>query len=511
MTNMVIRGLIISTLFLSLSNVGCEKQTSKEAAIPQELIAGLKSKDVTVRKNTAVILGAMGSKKALEPLLLTIKDENWQVRREVVKALGKLKDKRATTPLINVLNDDPMWIVQGNAACALGELGNGRVIRILIQALSNKQPFVRENAACSLGKLKSNRAIKPLIKLLCDEDSQVQQVATEALTQIGKPATKSLINALKDKNILVIWHASEVLGNIGDKTAVTYLLPLLKTKEKNLRLNIAAALGKLGNNEGIEVLINCLKDGNEEVKTFAALTLGKIGNKRATESLILLLNETNPNIKAQAVTALGNIKDPRAIEPLICKLNDEESSIQKLSSMSLIEIGEPAVKPLLLKLENGDEALKKVACGCLIKIGTSAISGLMETMNKNLDSDHKGTESIAWYAGIALGTLGKIDEQRILEILLRALKSENWYTRGGAVIGLGNMNAQQAVQPLINVLKNDSNETVRFATIESLAKIDGQGKNTIEALSFSADNDNNLKVRMFAKAVVEKLKVKSEK
>ena len=57
---------------------------------------------------------------------------------------------------------------------ALGEIGDSRAIEPLIQALKDKDKYIREWAADALGEIGNERAVEPLIEALKDEYSSVR-------------------------------------------------------------------------------------------------------------------------------------------------------------------------------------------------------------------------------------------------------------------------------------------------------------------------------------------------
>ena len=72
----------------------------------------------------AVILGEMGAKEAVEPLMKTLEDPTCVVRREVISSLGKLKDPKSAAIVGKDLYNDSAD-VRAAAAEALATLGAG--------------------------------------------------------------------------------------------------------------------------------------------------------------------------------------------------------------------------------------------------------------------------------------------------------------------------------------------------------------------------------------------------
>jgi len=63
----------------------------------------------------------IGDPKAVEALINALKDKEYYVRLEAATALGQIGDAKALEPLIEDMNDDNQ-IVRGKAAQAIGEI-----------------------------------------------------------------------------------------------------------------------------------------------------------------------------------------------------------------------------------------------------------------------------------------------------------------------------------------------------------------------------------------------------
>ena len=68
------------------------------------LIAILAHPDECQRKSVAHVLKGIGP-PAVESLIATLKDSNWEVRHAAAQVLGEIGDKRTIPPLIETLSD----------------------------------------------------------------------------------------------------------------------------------------------------------------------------------------------------------------------------------------------------------------------------------------------------------------------------------------------------------------------------------------------------------------------
>ena len=122
------------------------------------------------------------------------------------------------------------------------ELKANKDVEGLISALKDKDPNVRGDAAEALGKIGDSRAVEPLIEVLNDI---VEFIAIDSLRKIGEPAVEPLIKALKNKDTLIRSGAVRALGELRDKRAVEPLTEALKYGDMFVRSAAVGALEKL--------------------------------------------------------------------------------------------------------------------------------------------------------------------------------------------------------------------------------------------------------------------------
>ncbi|MFO7966766.1 MAG: HEAT repeat domain-containing protein [Archaeoglobaceae archaeon] len=160
------------------------------------------------------------------------------------------------------------------------------------------------------------------------------------------------------------------------------------------------------------------------------------------EGLIKKLNSSDSNTKAQAAEALGEIRDERAIKPLIYTLeHSEDSTVREKAAESVASIGNAneALPPLIEALKNDDWRVR-------------------------------------YRAAQAIGTLG---DPRAGSALVRALDDPVKDVRKNAAWALGEISNKVAVEPLLETVKNDESQEVRFEAEEAIIKLDTKAVNTL--------------------------------
>ena len=235
----------------------------------------------------------------------------------------------------------------------------------LIEMLKAENPQDRTISAVLLGNRNDIRVIKPLCNALKNERSLYSRIAiSEALSQIGEPATPCLI---------------QLLGEIGKNQEKELPLKYFKKKSFPLVRDMAArTLVKIGE-PATPYLIEVLETGNEFKVQQAIDALGaisaKTGDKRALNSLITLMGQVENANDAESARdqltlwkitrALSGFKNSKeAIYPLIAILKSNYDSPiiwEALKSLGQIQITSPEVLSLVESFIDNKEPEIRIA------------------------------------------------------------------------------------------------------------------------------------------------------
>jgi len=252
---------------------------------------------------------------------------------------------------------------------ALSEAGVP-VIDLLIPALQDPNPAVREKFIEVLADIKEPLAVEPIIAALKDEDERVSKIAVKALTGRSEQRAIKALKTREDKHKQV----REIVAEARLKTdthSVKRLIGLLQDEESNVRSAAVEVLKDFGDIQAVEPLIIALQD--EYIRFDAAIGLGRIRDIRAVEPLINLLKDKSLLVREASIQALGQIGDARAVESVIVALKDSSSiSVMRAAACTLGQIRDVrAVQPLTLALKlNGtrDMRLAEEIAKALIEI-----------------------------------------------------------------------------------------------------------------------------------------------
>jgi TonB family protein len=198
----------------------------KPGAASPVLLASLRSKDKSERRNAANELGIIRARGAIRSLVETLSDKEASVREAAAFALGQISDPSATGLLIPLLAD-PEPSVRASTAFALGMIGNRKAIEALSYATGDSDAEVRASAIFALGLMRDEAAVDELIEALDDSSFDVRYDAVWALGQIGEPdAEEHLRGTLVTLDLLRIDDSQRQ----AFRQAVQYSLESLRTE-----------------------------------------------------------------------------------------------------------------------------------------------------------------------------------------------------------------------------------------------------------------------------------------
>lgn len=200
---------LIGTICLILFGLGFTSTVASQS--PDQALQDLNSPDADLRRQASERLIEAGS-ASVAPLIDLLQNGNSSVRKEAALILGAIGDTRAVKPLVNSLKDnnsDVRWA----AIWSLVQIGSAAVAE-LIQSFDNGGPGADAGAEIALSK-------------------------------IGAPAVPQLVEALESENTNIRRHCARLLGRIGDSSSTAALRKLLQDENQAVRSEASIALSKI--------------------------------------------------------------------------------------------------------------------------------------------------------------------------------------------------------------------------------------------------------------------------
>ncbi|MFP2913446.1 HEAT repeat domain-containing protein, partial [Pyxidicoccus sp. 3LFB2] len=242
----------------------------------------------------ALVLGCNGSR---DQLLADLQSPRPEVRALAVKKLAG-QGNADDLVLFTRAAKDLAAIVRAEAAVALGESQDPRVVDLLGELLEDSDEEVQGRAAMALSKVKNDKAKAYLTLQYGRRGRATRQVIVQALKNANVPGAMAEVVAAEakahwDRNLLALTEG---------------VLPE--------RVGAAEELGKSGRPEAVNRLLPLVRDSQVILAAAAVRGLGDAGDKRAVGAIALLLDESFPELREAAITALMKLQDPSAAQRL---------------------------------------------------------------------------------------------------------------------------------------------------------------------------------------------------
>ena len=243
-----------------------------------------------------------------------------------------------------------------NALSQIRTLQTEAASRLAVPALSDTNLLVRATAASAVIFLPKTEAAQSLTPLLSDKVEFVRGEAAFALGEVGEAAaTAPLIRALeKDRSLVVRAAAATALGKIGDVSAVAPLAETFHAKptETNefLRRCAAHAIGLIaetlrGQKRTTTTPENFLPDKYKQGFSQPAQANRVVIDqwpafRLATATLVTVLQnpKESDDTRREAAFALGTIGDPTSIPALRLHLDAPDNYLAEICKEALLKL-----------------------------------------------------------------------------------------------------------------------------------------------------------------------------
>lgn len=220
----------------------------------------------------------------------------------------------------------------GVEALGASDAPPGEVVPGLVNALKDKDVIVRRLAAAGLGAI--GAAVEGVAPAESDERG------SRSIRNPFRPAAKGAVAALADVLKYRYFDNSEFDARAETDPLLSSLVKERSEKDLTTRKTAASALGKIGTTEAAAGLVRGLSDGEWEIRNAAACALGAIGRNavRAVPPLVKALSDDNGDVRRAAASALGMI-GPQAKKavPELTKLSDRAGTAGSIEARDAIE------------------------------------------------------------------------------------------------------------------------------------------------------------------------------
>jgi HEAT repeat protein len=219
------------------------------------LIALLTDADSRLRIRATQALGAMGDKRAVDPLINSLDDTDDVFEAELFDtkfaALAALGASEAIQPLFIHSVSRNHWIMDRR----VHTFDRNYMLHVLSDALTHPDDRVRYSVIQALGEIDDPGSVRLLINALNEDSYRLRSQSLYRLVKLrAVDAAPALMRQTSDPNVSIRQLTALALGILGDQQAIPVLLPLLNDEDEQVRLNAACGLGRLGDSTGADLI-----------------------------------------------------------------------------------------------------------------------------------------------------------------------------------------------------------------------------------------------------------------
>ncbi len=399
-------------------------------------------------------LGKLGP-KAQRFLLEALRSGDKQTRYVIAAALGESGDKRVIRVLIESLAD-PDWTIRKSATMALAEIGDNAV-DMMLEYLRGPNEDIRDGCLRALVKA-GNASLQRLFDEIIKMDENHRFLIRRSIVKIGSRVVEPLMRLFKLKNPEILAFAASTLGEIGNPRAVPVLVVGLSHEDWNVRRSSAYALTEIGE-RGVDKIAEALKSPNDDVRYWVTRILESIGEP-GVPYLIRALKDSNREIRYFAAKALGSSFDPSVTRSLINSLSDEVWSVRKAAAESICRLDTIPIEDVLRHISSDNEDIRHWVSFIIREVGQNYLPVIIEAMRK-------GDAELRLYACQAAGM---INSPELVDPLILALRDDSEWVRTYAAISLGQTGDPRAMIPLIRSF-SDRNTDVHRNVVSAFEKL----------------------------------------
>lgn len=302
------------------------------------------------------ISGDLKLKDAIAPLEdILLNETNPNILEETIIAIGHIGDQSTTSSIAKFLHG-PNERLKIAAIKSLAELGGGAAIKKLFEGLSGESKADFEIIKALAG-MQNRLSLEKLTELLSSQFSDLRNAAIDSLIGIGVKAIPIVVDNLKADDANTIIHSLNVLGNIGDITALPAIQKVIYNEpaDPNVRFAVYEAMERLPSSKSAISLAQGLTDPVDHVRMAAAKAIDK------NLSMVLVAGMKNM-IEAQdeqSLSIVGTLIDSGADNAFNFLLESE--TFQNYAVTHLVDTAHPEIRDHFLKLlkSKGDKKLSK--------------------------------------------------------------------------------------------------------------------------------------------------------
>jgi HEAT repeat protein len=330
-------------------------------------------------------------------------------------------------------------------------------VRKTVLAVKHRNPAVRRGALFILQQMDVTSAAPSIQAALSDPDVSVQVNAIRAVAHFRGPGALRLLLEKVDTGYppVVRDAAIDALGGFGEESLPS-LRSLYVQGGDGMRVAAVRALGGTGTPEGIGIVRSSLSDKSALVRYYACRALGDAEDKGSAGALAELLGDPDPAVREAAGEACARM--PEASEKDLFRLLRRGTPVEKIEAATAIRKAayRPAVPLLVQAIRDPLPEVRLAAAAALMVLsGPEAVETLVNGL---------GDPQIRWVCILGLRQAGT----PAVQILLRPTGDpELDFWKQHVLAGM----RENAIEGCVETLDREKDVGTRSAALCTLVQI----------------------------------------
>jgi HEAT repeat protein len=302
-------------------------------------------------------------------------------RTRAIQALARTGDSRFIPPIANLLKD-PVLDVRLEAVSAITQIGSQESLEPLMSATRDASPEMQVAAVDGLvnyyypGYVRTGwwNSVKGFASNIKNKFSKPEPIVIDPYVQVrvevvdtigrvvvggssmesranaaravgilrGRSAVPQLQEALLSKNTVLILESVNALKKIGDTSAGSSMVFLLRDLDDKVKLSVTQAMGQLLVTEAIPELVGIVKSGEKkEIRQEALVALAKLPNNGQRDLFRMYLEDRDRYLRAGAAEGLGRLGNTEDLKPVTEAFAREGAESARLSmAFAAVHLGD---------------------------------------------------------------------------------------------------------------------------------------------------------------------------
>jgi HEAT repeat protein len=458
------------------------------------------------RKMAVVSFSRVGTAADIPEIAKVFEAEDPKLRMVAVEGMDRLGRAEAAPYILDLYRRENDQNVKISCLYALINFQTPESIALILSALKDNDPRVRENAATVLLRVKDNAEVTAAVnEALLDKSKEVRVAAARTLFEIGdKTSIPNLAKAMREApddykgtdNLKEI--AVELLGHLKAPEGIPHLVEAMTSTNTIVSAQAAFSLGLIKVPEAVPPLKEALNNHPDNAtRANAAMALGEIGTPEAIEALIEAADAKDSKVRYNIENALSATDDRRAVETLVAMAREggPQSRSNAVSLLGSAAEFKDLVTPVLLEIagdETGSLMLRVAAARALGNLKAEEAIPVLKNLQESPIPQLRGASTIA---------LGQYKDPALTPDITRMLKDQNTQVVSATIQvieGLGDPAAAPALVESLEYLQDD----MVFSVLLALGTVPHKG--SLPAL-YPYLKDDNWQKRLASLFSIEKI------